>query len=460
MARSLACLLSAAALVALAGGAAAAQDIRDVGPEDIAREVRTEFDVRSGREVHIAPSFDPFSDDETLAGTLSLRSADTARDLDGRVLSGGAVLDLELYFSRSGEPAFGRTRDALFLSGEPVPIVSRDSRDLECSSRVTETVYLADRYYGGYSGYRGLTRLRPGYLFGGGYADPYRYGDAGYGHYGYGHGYGYGHPGYHGGYVPVTPRRRRPPRRRVGHGHDETPQPPRTTYDPDRYAPIDDSGQGRPALGRDYIRDSVPDKTGSRTDRRRPRTTRTDRDRAAPVAPAPRTPPRDPRLVGTPDRRPAVTAPRSRPAASAPSPSPRPRPAPPAPRPSKPAASSPPVSRPRPTPAPRPAPSKPKASSGRRDPSRPSRSDLKGPRLFPNGYGDVAVVSASRDCAVEDRLSLFIPEERLEAARFDGLTIWVRDVEPGPDSTLSIYDERAVFIPPNYIEGFRRAQRR
>ena len=72
----------------------------------------------------------------------------------------------------------------------------------------------------------------------------------------------------------------------------------------------------------------------------------------------------------------------------------------------------------------------------------------------------MAVVSASRDCAVEDRLSLFIPEERLEAARFDGLTIWVRDVEPGPDSTLSIYDERAVFIPPNYIEGFRRAQRR
>jgi len=59
------------------------------------------------------------------------------------------------------------------------------------------------------------------------------------------------------------------------------------------------------------------------------------------------------------------------------------------------------------------------------------------------------VTSTSVDCAREETLNIFIPQDRLEAARFDGLTLIVLDREGG---------ETPVFIPPNYIEGFRLAQ--
>ena len=451
-----------------AGAGALAQDIEALSAQDIARDVRQEFNSRTGRDEAVAPSFDPFADDETMAGAVSLRSTNGARDLDGRLLGGGALLDIELYYTREGDAEFARTRDALYLSGEPVSIVMRDSRDVECSSRVRETVYLADRYYGGYRGYGGLTRAHPAYLgsfgFGGGYGH-----GGGWAPRGYGPGYGYGYGGYH----PVAPRPRRPrPIPSTGDGDVPTPAPEAPSddgpiYDIERYGTTDDSGRGRPALGRDYFRSSTPDKSKAKAS--------TSTGGPAP-SPVPRRAPRDPRLRGTPDRRPepgtrtappvrtAPPAPRIRrpalrpsaPAVSRPAPTPR------APDP-KPARSAPPVSRPRPSmpkPAPRPAPpARPKAAP---KPSRPSvsrdRTHRKRLDMFPQGYGDVAVVSASRDCAVEDRLTLFIPDERLEAARFDGLTLWVRDVAPGRDGTVKVYDERPVFIPPNYIAGFQLAR--
>lgn len=68
------------------------------------------------------------------------------------------------------------------------------------------------------------------------------------------------------------------------------------------------------------------------------------------------------------------------------------------------------------------------------------------------------MVSSQRDCAREDRLTLFIPEERLEAARFDGLTLIVRDVTVNQrNGQVTVYDERPLYIPANYIEGFRMA---
>jgi hypothetical protein len=45
-------------------------------------------------------------------------------------------------------------------------------------------------------------------------------------------------------------------------------------------------------------------------------------------------------------------------------------------------------------------------------------------------------------------LSVYIPNDRLSAARFDGLTILALD-----DSG----QEYPIFIPPNYIEGFQMA---
>jgi hypothetical protein len=70
--------------------------------------------------------------------------------------------------------------------------------------------------------------------------------------------------------------------------------------------------------------------------------------------------------------------------------------------------------------------------------------------FFPDdGYGSRGVVSSrSVDCAREDKLRVFIPNDRLDAARFDGLTLIAFDAQGG---------ETPIYLPPNYIEGFRMA---
>jgi hypothetical protein len=79
--------------------------------------------------------------------------------------------------------------------------------------------------------------------------------------------------------------------------------------------------------------------------------------------------------------------------------------------------------------------------------------------MFPgDGYADAVVVQSQRDCAREDQLSVFIPNDRLEAARFDGLTLILRDVTFDPKTgQTTVYEERPLYIPPNYIAGFRLA---
>ena len=51
-------------------------------------------------------------------------------------------------------------------------------------------------------------------------------------------------------------------------------------------------------------------------------------------------------------------------------------------------------------------------------------------------------------CVREEKVTLHIPQDRLDAARFDGLTIILLD-QTGA--------EVPVYLPPNYIEGFRKA---
>jgi hypothetical protein len=58
------------------------------------------------------------------------------------------------------------------------------------------------------------------------------------------------------------------------------------------------------------------------------------------------------------------------------------------------------------------------------------------------------VTNVNTQCAREERLSVHIPQERLEASRFDGLTVLVLD---------RAGREIPVYIPPNYVEGFRQA---
>lgn len=133
-------------------------------------------------------------------------------------------------------------------------------------------------------------------------------------------------------------------------------------------------------------------------------------------------------------------------------------------------------SRPAATPAPRRdrAASTPRRQSNNR--SRPARAerapnrarDIKSrnaPRRFGGGKGNSklrlmgflpmasawsrnAVRTVDVQCAREDVLTVHIPQERLNAARFDGLTVLVLDRTGA---------EIPVFVPPNYVEGYRQA---
>ena len=51
----------------------------------------------------------------------------------------------------------------------------------------------------------------------------------------------------------------------------------------------------------------------------------------------------------------------------------------------------------------------------------------------------------SHKCAREEALSLHISRDHLEAARYEGLTVFVID---------RLGQDIPVYIPPNYIEGF------
>lgn len=451
-------LLLASAVSLFAGGVAAAQgaqearSLADLPPERIAADTTTAFNPRTGVAERIAPAFDPFEADETLAGEVRLRSAVGVRDLDNRPLSGGVLVDVGLFHSRSGETDPARTRDAVFLSGEPMAIVSRDTREVECSTRATETVYLSDRYYGGYAGYGGLTRRRPAYLgYGFGYGHPYGFNDgfgygSGFGHRGYGDYYG-GFGRYSGfGYQPVRPRPR-----------------PRGTDNPG-VRPV----EGAPAIEAPPARPGITRAPRVNPDRARVRRQLLER--------------RDRSFRDVSGGRsggatiPATTAPTPRPARPAPRPSADTfRPAPRAARPAQPVTRATPRSTPRPAPRPSSRPSSRPASRPAPRSSAPSRAARPSPnrsrareslggkrelRLFPNGrFDDTVVLRSTRDCAVEDRISLFVSNERLDAARFDGLAFVVRDVRPLRDGATEVYDEHVIVIPPNYIEGFRRADR-
>ncbi|GLQ21894.1 hypothetical protein ACFFUB_08775 [Algimonas porphyrae] len=412
----------------------------DLSPEIIAQDVTTEYNRRTGAPEAVGPTFDPFEQDEDLAGQAYLRTTDGVRDLNGIRLQDGVLLEVQLYYTDYGDRDIGRTRDAVFLNGDPVPIVLSDSRELECSSRVTETVYHYDRYY--YPGYGGLYRPRPTYFghslfdfsYWGGRSDGWhrRY-------------QGPHHTGHPRRYRPERRERRRPTRR-----WDRTQVPsnnfvPRGTARivPGQDLPrsrVDHYINGRPAGAKDRTRDVQPDRP------RRPR--RSDRtDRSRDVLPETLVPGRSDRSSRRDrDRRDRVTVPSPR------APSPRvTTPRIPSPRTSNPRVPSPRVT---PQPAkPRPAPpvSKPRPS---REPSTsvPERYDM-----FPSDRPrDGVVVSSVRDCAREDRLTLFIPYDRLEAARFDGLTLFIRDVsyDQRIDQT-TVYDERPLYLPPNYIDGFK-----
>lgn len=413
-----------------------AADFTTLSPAQIAADVTTAYNPRTGAKELVAPTFDPFEDDETLASSVKLRGTAGARDLDGNVVTDGALLEISLFYTDAGDRRFGLTRDAVFLNGDPVPTILRDSRELECSSRVTERVYHYDRYDD-----RNAARhiwIRPDYR----------------GHRGFTYG-GFG--ARWGGYGAVRPRglynrryHRRPYSRHdvrgPVRGHPDTT--PDAGRDRDRTPPTPYYPQTDRRLDGDVIIRPRPRGATPPTTRPQPQPRRNRSDAAWNDPRA--TPPIQNRAV--PRSEPRV-APPSTPVAAPPS---QPQPAPrvdtrPPPRVE---------SRPAATPRPRSVPNPPRAVPSRPRPrSNPSSNVRIKHDMFPgDGFADAIVVQSQRDCAREDQLSFFIPNDRLEAARFDGLTLILRDVTFDPKTgQTTVYEERPLYIPPNYIDGFRLA---
>ena len=538
---------------------AAAPGLPSVPAEQIARDVTREVNPRSGQMELAAAPFDPFEDDPNLAGALQLRSADGGLSIDGQPLQGGAIVDVSFYYNSPSDDPFGGRNygDASFVNGQLAPIVTRDSRVLECSTRVENVVYDHSNYYAR-SPHLGIYR-------------PYRH-YIGHSGFGFGFGSSYFGPGF--GFYNSNRRNFRSIRRfgspRVVRGYRSDNRDGRRDRraDRDRYRDHDgDRDRRRDHEGErdrrrdhdsDRDRDRDRDRDGRRGEDRADREDRSEtrqgltsrqrenrlraleaygsampwsgstrssrRSTLRSATPQPRiaigssrtsiqsgTPKIPPQIsqsdlknperrsqarrgaetrtgrVGNTSRRVTTNrdlssrvntrsagtqAPRStsirssaapsRAVISRPSGSSQPSPRSSGPKSSSSsgtiktrASSSRPSSRSAPSRASSrsTSSSRSSSSSGRSKPSRSSSSrNTKSRQLnfFPNRTqgGRQVVTSQSVDCAREDVLRVFVPNDRLDAARFDGLTLIALDAQGG---------ETPIYIPPNYIEGFRLA---
>ncbi|WP_026941231.1 hypothetical protein [Hellea balneolensis] len=489
-------LISTALLLTTAlASPAFAESLPEISPRQIASDVEVRYNPQSGVKEYIAPSFDPFEEDRSMAGTASLRSVSNATTIDGQSVRGGALLDMTFYYnSASNDPYDTRGyEDAVYLSGEYAPVTLRNNRILECNEQVQDVVYYHEDYYRP-SLYVNL--FRPYRHYRGHYRYD-RFGDRGFGRaYGYSRGYrGYrGRNGYRG---RLDRHDRRSNRNRRGSTTDQI-----IDRSVDRARRTVTQREERAATGRRM--DRTPSaRRDSRNENRRETRRNPSRDRidtrfggrdgflggprrfgsnsgaagrrsTSSSAPAPRattsrasTPRvRNESLAGASARRAAPRedravrrerAPRAIPRQAAPraaAPAPRAQRAAPAPRPQRAA------------PAPRPQ---------RAERSRPARLDRavrrareikssnaprrglgrKGAKLKMMGFLPMAsswsrnvVRNVDTQCAREEMLTVHIPQDRLDASRFDGLTVLVLD---------RTGQEIPVYVPPNYIEGFRQA---
>ena len=90
-------LISTALLLTTAlASPALAETLPEISPRQIASDVDVVQNPQTGVQEFIAPSFDPFEEDHTMAGNVSLRSAGQATTIDGQAVRGGALLDLSL----------------------------------------------------------------------------------------------------------------------------------------------------------------------------------------------------------------------------------------------------------------------------------------------------------------------------------------------------------------------------
>ncbi len=479
------------------GFAEEAQLLPDLSSEDIARDVKREYNKRTGVAEYVAPTFDPFEQDATMAGSVNLRSINgSAISIDGESLANGAILDVAFYYSSANDDPYDRRGfdDIAFLSGSFAPAIRRDNRILECSRDVQDIVY-NDRFY--YAPFLSVGLYRP-YRHYGGYR---RYGrfdrpywrNRGYGRHTRGYNRGYRDGWRRGGYDRYDNDRRNGVDNRGRRRGDGSRNRDRNRNDRvrnrdrnrDRNGTVDNRRENRRAAP--YVRSDRRGNMRGSVDTQTPRATNIERNRDRSntrrsatrnneARRAERRANRNARRaegqtrrndrirtntrVRTNDRvrdntqrrneRRALNRERNRDTVRS---TPRPQRELRRENRARPEARPIPRREARPTPTPRANP--PKRVKNRRtlETIKTSRNPnaIKGQlQFFPKrtNYGRNVVRTVNVDCAREETLSVFIPQGRLDAARYDGLTVLALD---------SRGEEYPIFIPPNYIEGFQSA---
>lgn len=428
---------------ALSGGALA-QSLPDIPPEQIAEDVERRYDSRTGETEYIGGSFDPFEGDQDLAGSVSLRSAGTATTIDGNIVSGGAFLDIATVYTTNSPDDFDVRgfEQVEFMSGQRANIVRYNNKTLDCS-RNTDRVTYDDSYYRGASyGYiAGIYRIFPRYR-------GHRHFDWNRGHWRRGL---YGdwrrrHNGYRGDHYRGRRHNSDRDADRRRHGDRDAR---------DRRRDRDNAGRGRrgqdgahisrpprdisdPRLPNRRERDRVRSRTPQTDIREGDRRVRGNRNRDGRGARGRDGENRPPRTGRTPE---SDTQGRNRRQNVK--------------RPATPHTSISTVKTPPPASHRQARPKPPKARVNRavdktfkRNNREPRNHNTKR-HFYPmvGGYTRTDVYVSYR-CVKEETLTVHIPQDRLDAARFDGLVLMMVDHEGR---------EIPVFVPPNYVEGFRRA---
>lgn len=420
-------------LLFLSGCAAALTACASYGPKleaqspfDLAADAERRVDTLTGVTEILAPEVRPRLSGD-LDGVMRLRTAGDFTDDSGVIQRGGAYLDLAFgYSTADDDPAGARTYDRVTFAGGETALLAEFGTDiLDCRETVEEYTY--DNYYYpiyGRGGYH--PRRRGGHWRRGRHGDGW--GGRGTGRRGGGRG-----PGRRGTGDDDGTGKKGKRKRKRGTGVDDTHVP---------VMRVDPGDPGR---------------KGRRTGRKGKKKTGTTAPRRPVSRPAPR----------------PTTGRTSRPVRRTPSPVSRPAPKPaPAPRRT-------PVSRPTPKPAPKPAPKRvskpaPRESTKTSRPNRSSRSSKSG-RFFDRFAPDHSASNTmtqlmnqsstvrmgyfprrgssyqqseyyvSFQCLREERLRVFIPEDRLRAAERDGMVLYIRSLD-GREDVLA--------VPPNYVRGF------
>ncbi len=482
-----------------------------ISPEQISQDIERRQNPATGAVEFYAPSFDPFESIENIAGTVALRSNTRITATDGHILRGGALLDINFFYTTESSDPYDIAEfdQAVFLSGDDAQSVFYDNRIIECSEKVSEVVYDKQYYNGASFGvlggiYRPFPRYRGHRHFGNrGFGYDWRYPRGFSGRGGFNRRSGFSrHNRFIGGRGfshnrddqfrdrGETGRRDRDGRfgdnlrredrgrqnfnnqtrreREIDRHNDRGGDEVRERYGYDEYGRRTGGGRGRRGddARRDNRRDGRhghgasydenPDKSdysprrGLRTIKGGPRRSRTN-DRRSRSSERPIKSQR-----GIAAAQGSETIKRSAPVKARGNNQTQPRPI-------KRVTSQPKRSQPKQSRSKR---SQPKFSQPQRSQPKPSinravnksfrrshrSKGAKKLNFFPQGlnYGGggyvAKTVTTSRRCAREENLSIYIPRDRLDAARYDGLTVLVLDRD-GKDIP--------VYIPPNYIEGFR-----